>query len=95
VGVALTFCQQLSREFRRCSSLDPPGILLSCRLFSNVTNIYIYFFLFLKFQHGDFVCTQTRDLKQSQEEDSDGYLEGNDGAVEPQRFDSEASSEQV
>jgi len=37
---------------------------------------------------------QTRDLKQSQEEDSDGYLEGNDGAVEPPRFDSEASSEQ-
>jgi hypothetical protein len=38
---------------------------------------------------------QVRNQKLSQEEDSDGYLEGNDGAVEPPRFDSEASSEQV
>ncbi len=32
-----------------------------------------------------------------QEEDSDGYLEGNDGAVEvhPPPFDSDVSSEQV
>ena len=40
-------------------------------------------------------CLQVRDQKLTQEEDSDGYLEGNDGAVEPPRFDSEASSEQV
>ena len=38
---------------------------------------------------------QVRGHKLTQEEDSDGYLEGNDGAVEPPRFDSEASSEQV
>jgi hypothetical protein len=38
---------------------------------------------------------QVRNQNLAQEEDSDGYLEGNDGAVEPPRFDSEASSEQV
>ena len=43
------------------------------------------------------MCEQAHGLKLMQEEDSDGYLEGNDGAVEvdPPRFDSEASSEQV
>jgi hypothetical protein len=38
---------------------------------------------------------QVRNQNLAQEEDSDGYLEGNDGAVEPPRFDSEASSESV
>jgi hypothetical protein len=37
---------------------------------------------------------QVRDQKISQEEDSDGYLEGTDGAVEPPPFDSEGSSQQ-
>ena len=36
-----------------------------------------------------------REQKISPEEDSDGYLEGNDGAVEPLPFDSEGSSQQV
>jgi hypothetical protein len=38
---------------------------------------------------------QVREQKISPEEDSDGYLEGNDGAVEPLPFDSEGSSQQV
>lgn len=40
------------------------------------------------------LISQVQKQNLAQEEDSDGYLEGNDGAVEPPRFDSEASSEQ-
>jgi hypothetical protein len=43
------------------------------------------------------MCKQAHGQKLMQEEDSDGYLEGNDGAVElrPPPFDSDVSSEQV
>jgi hypothetical protein len=43
------------------------------------------------------MCKQAHGRKLMQEEDSDGYLEGNDGAVElrPPPFDSDVSSEQV